>query len=371
MGRPPHHPPRVAIAHDYLTQRGGAERVVLAMARAFPQAPIYTTLYEPDGTFAEFRRHDVRTSWLNSVRPLRRDHRQALPLLPAASSTVRIDADVVLASSSGWAHGFRTAGRKVVYCHNPARWLYQAEQYLGADASRAKRTVLRVLDRPLRRWDSAAAATADVYLANSTVVRDRVQRTYGLVAEVLHPPAGVDAGGTQEPVASVRPWAEDGAGFLLVVSRLLPYKNVDEVIRAVESGSERLVVVGRGPERERLSMLAGPRVQLLEGLPDEQMRWLYAHARALVAPSHEDFGLTPIEAGSFGTPVVALRDGGYLDTVAEGVSGVFFDDPTPESIREGLERLGEVGWDPEAVRQHAWTFSEERFVQRLREIVLS
>ena len=145
--------PSVAIAHDYLTQRGGAERVVLVLAEAFPDAPISTTLYDPDGTFPEFRGRDIRTSWGNRIGWLRRHHRAALPLLPWMSNTLRVDADVVIASSSGWAHGFPTDGRRVVYCYSPARWLYQPEVYLGADAHPAVRLMLRLLGPAHRRWD--------------------------------------------------------------------------------------------------------------------------------------------------------------------------------------------------------------------------
>ena len=123
--------PRIAIAHDYLTQRGGAERVVLSMARAFPESPIYTTLYEPELTYPEFTDLDIRVSRLNAIGVLRRNHRLALPVLSLASSMINIDADIVVVSSSGWAHGFSTRGRKLVYCHSPARWLYQRETYLG------------------------------------------------------------------------------------------------------------------------------------------------------------------------------------------------------------------------------------------------
>ena len=182
--------PSVAIAHDYLTQRGGAERVVLSLMRAFPGAPVHTTLYEPDGTYPEFADADVRTSPLNRFGALRRDHRLALPLLAPASSWTRIEADVVVASSSGWAHGFRTSGRTVVYCHNPARWLYQTVEYLGGSPWRSPFGAPVMALRPaLRRWDRRAAARVDVYVANSRVVQRRIADTYGREAELLPPPA--------------------------------------------------------------------------------------------------------------------------------------------------------------------------------------
>ena len=161
---------RVALVHDYLTQRGGAERVVLALAAAFPGAPLYTSLYDPAGTFPSFSDLDVRTLPLDRVAPLRAHHRLALPVLAPAFSRLHVDAEVAICSSSGWAHGARVSGRKVVYCHTPARWLYQSDRYL-AGRSRAPPRPCRMLAPPLRRWDHRAAASAHRYLVNSNAVR--------------------------------------------------------------------------------------------------------------------------------------------------------------------------------------------------------
>jgi glycosyltransferase involved in cell wall biosynthesis len=360
--------PRVAIAHDYLTQRGGAERVVLAMLRAFPDATIYTTLYDPEGTYPEFREARIVTSPLNRSAFLRGHHRAALPFMPYAASRLRVDADVVVSSSSGWAHGFPTSGRKLVYCHAPARWLYQSETYLGSQAAAsAKARVLGLLTPWLRRWDRCAAATADRYVVNSTVVRGHVRAAYGIDAPVLPPPFGVEASGEQTPVAALLDWEDDG--FHLVVSRLLPYKNVDQVIEAFRDLPERLVIVGRGPLEDELRAVLPVNARLVGGLSDDELRWVYAHARALVAPSIEDFGLTPLEGAAFGRPTLALRAGGYLDTIAEGVSGAFFDRPTAADIRAAVETNRGRAWDEDAIRRHADTFSETRFREQLFEEV--
>jgi len=295
--------PRVAIVHDYLTQRGGAERVVLAMARAFPGAVIHTSLYEPSQTFPEFADLEVRTTPLNRVTALRRDHRRALPLLAPTFARYRVDADVVLCSSSGWAHGVRSAGRKVVYCYTPARWLYQADRYLAHSNGFAKAALL-ALHAPLLRWDRRAADSADDYLTSSHAVRERIAEIYGREADVIPPPYAADPEGPREPVDGVEP------GFWLLVARLLPYKNVDVALQAFSRLPERrLVIVGRGPDAERLRRLAGPEVTFLEAVSDAQLRWLYAACTGLVAISHEDYGLTPLEAAAFGKPTVALRWG--------------------------------------------------------------
>lgn len=360
---------RIALAHDYVTQRGGAERVVLAMMRAFPEATLHTLLFDPDTTYPEFAELADRivVSPLNRVGPLRRSHRASLPFLPLASDRMRIDADVVLASSSGWAHGFDVTGRLVVYCHAPARWLYQTEDYLG-EASRwsPARLGITALAPGLRRWDQKRSRRADLYLANSQVVRTRIRETYGREAEVLPPPYGVDTAGAQEPVRALDGWSD----YHLVVSRLLPYKNVDAVLDAFAGlPDERLVVVGAGPERERLLTRLPANARMVQDLSDAQLRWVYAHSVALVAPSLEDFGLTPLEAAAFGKPTIALEAGGYLDTVDPAVNGVFFPDPRPDAIAAAVRAACSRTWGADTVAAHAARFGEGRFAQRLREIV--
>ena len=354
---------QLAIVHDYLTQRGGAERVVLSMARAFPAASIHTSLYEPDATFAEFADLDVHTMAINRVARLRRDHRLALPLLAPSFSTTRINADVVLCSSSGWAHGVRTDGRKIVYCHAPARWLYQQDRYL-AEAGRGTRLAVKALAPALRRWDRRAARSADRYLANSERTRQLIGETYGIDAEVVHPPHGVDVDGAQTPVNGIEP------GYFLCVSRLLPYKNVDAVIAAFgRRPGQRLVIVGRGPDADRLHAAAGPTVTFVDFASDDELRWLYAHARALVGASYEDFGLTPIEAAAFGTPSIVLRFGGYLETVVDGETGVFFETLDPTVIALAIDQLEPAQLSPTSIRAHAARFHEDMFATTLRRVI--
>ena len=355
----------VAIAHDYLTQRGGAERVVLALSRAYPEAPIYTTLYNPDTTYPDFRERKIIPSGINKWPGLRSDHRRALPVLAPASSGIRIDADVTIASSSGWAHGFYTTGKLLVYCHNPARWLYQREDYLGdAGPLSLKRLAVTALGPALRGWDREAAKQADRYLANSTVVRQRILSAYGITAPVLFPPPGLSTEGEEHPNPELEEWAGDG--FWLVVSRLLPYKNVDVAIEAFRGTDQRLVVVGNGPERDSLLAAAPPNVRIVSDVPDGELRWIYSHAKGLLAPSHEDFGLTPLEANARGLPVVALRAGGYLDTVDDGLSGIFFKEVTAEAIRAAVQEASSRTWDAEAIQAHAATFDEPSFIEKIR-----
>jgi glycosyltransferase involved in cell wall biosynthesis len=367
----------VALAHDYLTQRGGAERVAAIMAEAFPGAPLYTTLYEPTTTFADFTELDVRASAANRIALFRRYHRLAFPVLAPLIANMRIDAGVLLVSSSGWAHGIRCTGRTVVYCHAPARWLYQKDRYLGpaiglGATSQLRRTAasaaVAVLGGPLSSWDRRRALAADRYLVNSTVVQEAVRQAYGIEAEVLPPPPAMLPGGAVEPAAGVeRP-------FLLCVARLLPYKNLAEVILAAKRLNDLdldLVVVGSGPDRERLIDLVGGdrRIHLLGSVSDATLRWLYRDSVALIAASYEDYGLSPLEAASFGKPTVALHAGGYLDTVDQSINGVFFDLPEPGEIARAIKELKYRTWDAAAITRHAELFGKQHFVDRLRAVV--
>ncbi len=356
-------PRPLALVHDYLTQQGGAERVVLALATAYPGAPLYTSLYDPRGTFPGFAGHQINTLPLDRVGILRHHHRLALPLLAPAFSRLRVDAEVALCSSSGWAHGARVSGRKVVYCHTPARWLYQSDRYL-AGSSRPSAAVLAALTPALRRWDRRAAASADRYLVNSNAVRARVADLYGIEADVVPPPVDIETDGPRGAPADLEP------GFLLCVSRLLAYKNVGAVTEAFSRlPDRRLVVVGTGPEAERIAAAAPANVTLLGRVDDAGLRWLYASCLGLVAASYEDFGLTPIEAAAFGRPTAALRWGGFLDTIEEGTTGVFFDEATPTAIATAVRRLAAGTWDAGAMAAHARRFSSARFLARIEEVL--
>jgi glycosyltransferase involved in cell wall biosynthesis len=350
---------RVAIVHDYLTQRGGAERVVLALADAFPGARLVTSVYAPRATYPEFANAGVETilpGWLPFVA---RNHRVAFPVLGPAFAQHRIrDADVVICSSSGWAHGVATDAPKVVYCHTPARWLYARDDYL-LGYPLPIRVAVHTAAVPLRRWDGRVAAAAARYVANSSVVRDRIKTAYGLDAEVVHPPMTLDPAGPQRAV-------EVGDGpFLLTVARGRAYKNSSVVEDAAVAAGVRLVVVG-APRRARK-----PGVTHVGTVDDEQLRWLYTNCRALVAAAYEDFGLTPVEAMAFGKPVLALRAGGYLDSMVDGVTGRFFERAEATSLAEALRSFDVSAFDADVIRQRAASFSQQRFAERLREIVAS
>jgi glycosyltransferase involved in cell wall biosynthesis len=352
--------PRIIVAHDYFTQRGGAERVALELADQLHAERILTAVYRPELTFDRAREFDVRELQSRLLKPFGSDPRRALPVLAGVwSSQEPIEADAVVCSSSGWAHGLPVAAgtRKIVYCHNPARWLYQSDDYTGSTGF-AARAAIAVFGPRLRRWDAAAAHSADTYVANSTSVAARIREVYGIDAEVVHPPVSVDIDGPQEPVPGVAP------GFFLTVARPRGYKGT-EVLRDAfaRMPRERLVVAGA----EVPAPVPG-NVSALGFVPEAQLRWLYANARALVSVSHEDFGLTPVEANAFGTPALVLRAGGFLDSTAEGVSGSFIEHDTPGSVIEAVTDF-EDDFDRAAIRTHAAGFSPAVFGARMRQII--
>jgi glycosyltransferase involved in cell wall biosynthesis len=364
---------KVAIVHDYLTQRGGAERVVLSLHRTFPEAPIFTSVYAPERTFPEFRTADVRVSYLQHLPLSRRAFRAYLPLYPSAFESLSLRGfDAVISSSSGWAHGVKTGTAfHVCYCHTPARWLYDQTAYLeqggplpqltsGPLRSRLSGRALSVALAPVLTWlesrDRRVASEVDLYIANSSVVQARIRERYGRRATVIHPPVALGSD-------ALVPLPEEG--FYLVVARLLPYKRVDLAIRACNRKGARLVVAGEGPARPALERLAGPTVTFVGRASDQQLRDLYVGSRALLQCGSEDFGIAPLEANAAGRPVVALGAGGAVETVVDGETGILFAEQTESSVLEALDRLEAASWDPKDLRSHAERFGEARFAEQI------
>jgi glycosyltransferase involved in cell wall biosynthesis len=348
----------VAIVHDYLNQRGGAERVVLEMAKMWPQAPIYTSLYRPDSTFAEFAKHDIRTSVLNRL-PVDGTFRSLFPLYPAAMRSLgTIDADVVLSSSSGWAHGVRTSERAfhAVYCHTPARWLWGGEYGPGLH----KRRILRPLMEAVRSWDCRAARRPDLYVANSFEVSGRIRRIYQRDAPVVYPPVNVK-----------RFVPRDRGERLLVVSRLMAYKRIDLAVDAATRLGIGLDVVGSGSALEDLRRRAGPQVKFHGQLDDASVVQLFETCSAFCFPGREDFGIAPVEAQAAGKPVIAFGGGGALETVDDGVSGILFTRQDVDSMVDAIRRCDELQTRPEHLGALANRFSPGAFRRRLTETLVA
>lgn len=349
----------VALVHDYLNQRGGAERVVVSLSDLWPEAPIYTSLYRPQSTHPEFLGRDVRTTFLDRL-PVDQGFRNLLPLYPAAFRSIGpLDADVVIASSSGWGHLAPTTPRTlhVVYCHNPARWLYGA-LHLRRDADSAgsaRERALASVGSVLRRIDRHAAERADVYIANSENVRRRIQATYGIDAAVIYPPVDVSR-------LTPTPRGER----LLVITRLLPYKRVDLIVQTANELGIGLDVVGTGVQLAELQELAGPNVRFHGALPDAELDRLLESCRAVCVMGEEDFGIVAVEAQAAGKPVVAFGRGGSLESVVDGWSGAFFTEKSVEAVGAAILRCDAIATPPDAIASRVRTlFSTETFATNL------
>lgn len=345
---------RTVVAHDYLTQRGGAERVAMALSQTFGDAPLVTSVYEPSSTFDFFETQAIDVLWLNAVQAFRRDPRRAFPFLAQAFSNYRVtDADLIVCSTSGWAHGIGGEAPRLVYCYTPARWLYQQQDFL-LDQGLSKRLFLRATATHLRSWDLKAAHRASMYIATSSVIADRIYRAYNIEARVIPPPVTIRTDLPQQPIPGLQP------GFLLTVGRPRGYKNLAPLIAAMEDRpDDHLVIIG--------SRYNGPRVRGLGFVTEAELRWLYTNCIALLTVSFEDFGLTPLEANAFGKPVVALRHGGFLDTVIEGHTGLYVDNPEPRDILVALHRLESHQFQPNALREHAKRYALQTFTSRIQD----
>lgn len=348
---------RLALVHESLTALGGAERVLAELVAAFPEAPIYTLETLVEAPFLLGR--TLRTSFLNRLPRALRRRRLHLPLLPIAPETFDLSHyDVVVSSASAFSKGIvtRPGTLHICYCHSPTRFLWDAYHRVMEEfpSGTMRRGAFQLLLHGLRLWDRAAARRVDLFLANSETTRARIQKYYGRDATVIPPPL---------PPQFVADDAEHPREYFLFVGRLSPYKHASVVLETFNKLELPLVVVGEGREAKKLHQLHGPRVSFRGFVPDQELAALYAGARAVIFPSDDDFGLVPIEAMAQGTPVLALRSGGATETVVEGVTGEFFDEPIEELLADCVRRFleKERSYNREALRAHAARFSSERF----------
>jgi len=355
--------PRVAFVQDHLVQRGGAERGLLSMLKAAPDALVVTPFYEPSACYPEFREIPMQTSLLNRVRPIRTRHRLTLPVLPLVMSRMHVEADVVICGTSGWAQGVRTSGRKVLYFYALTRWLYEQEAYLKG-AGLGRRAAAHGLAPLLERWDRRTVATGDRFITEGSVMKRRLHEIYGIDAEVIPLPNTLDPKDARTPIEGLEP------GFFLCASRLMPYKNVDVLVDAfAQLPDERLAVAGDGPLFDPLVERATSNVTFLGRCDDDTLRWLYSACEAVITAAVEPFGLTPVEGASFAKPTVAVRDGGFVDTVIDGVTGVHFPAAVPGEVRAAVERFRQLHFDESAILRHAQQYDEKTFVERITAVI--
>lgn len=346
---------KIALVHDYFVQLGGAERVAEAMHDCFPSAPMYTTVATKKGLPSGLRGADIRTSSLQRLPSIERHFRHYFMLYPFAIENFDLSSyDLIFSSSSGYAKGVRRRRNAihVCYCHTPMRWVWRYDDYVARERfGGLSRAMLPMALWGLKKWDLRASKQPNYYIANSRVVADRIKKVYGREAFVIPPPIDVDR---FQPSKEV----ED---YYLILSRLMPYKRIDLAIEACNRMNRRLVIIGDGPDRERLEKLAGPQTEFLGRLPDRLVNYYTSRCRALVFPGEEDFGMAPLEVNAAGRPVIAYRAGGAIETVEENLTGIFFDRPDSDSLCTAIENFESRSWDQTTLRQHAERFDRAVF----------
>ncbi|MBI2484675.1 glycosyltransferase [Candidatus Uhrbacteria bacterium] len=355
---------RLALVHDHLNQLGGAEEVLHVLHKMWPAAPLFVLIFDRKKMGGWFDHADVRLSFLSHLPFAHRLFQWYLPLMPAATEHYPLaNFDVVVSSSSAFAKGIITKPHTlhICYCHTPTRYLWSdSREYVSElRVPFVIKWCLPPLLSLLRLWDRAAAERVDIFVANSQTVAGRIKKYYGRESTVIHPPVDVSR-------FSVSKGEKD---YFLTGGRLVAYKRFDVVVDACTRTGFPLKVFGTGPVEAELRRRAGPSVEFLGRVSNEEQARLYQGARAFIHPQEEDFGITPVEAMASGCPVIAFRRGGAVETIREGVTGTFFDEQTWERLASTIIEFHEDVFDPETVRAHALQYSKETFEREFRALV--
>ncbi len=356
---------KVALVHDYLNQMGGAERVVMAFHEIFPDAPVYTSIYDPQRVDPAFQKMDIRTSFMQKLPLVTRHHQPYLPFYPFAMENLDLRGyDLVLSSSSAFGKGVITRPETlhICYCHTPMRWCWNYDEYVEREhLGKVARSVLPLMITGLRIWDQTSAMRVDHFIANSPVVAERIRKYYRREAAYIPPP--VDASRFPFDPAIV---PDD---YFLILSRLVPYKRIDLAIQACNQLQLPLVIIGGGRDLDRLKQMAGPTIRFMGRLSDEEVIHYITHCRAFLFPGEEDFGITPLEAQACGRPVIAYGAGGALASIIDGITGRFFEEQTVESLTNVLATFDERLFDSNVIRSHALEFDMPLFRRRILQFV--
>ena len=356
---------RVAIIHYWLVGMRGGERVLEAICARYPDADIYTHVYDPAATSAKIRRHRIHTTFINKLPWARHAYQMYLPLMPHALELLDLSGyDLVISSESGPAKGIVTHPNTlhVCYCHSPMRYLWDQYHTYHAQAGLLKRLFMSVTIPFLRAWDLGTASRVDHFIANSSFIAQRIQKIYRRTARVVFPPVDINA---------FMPTPQPRDDYYLAVGQFVPYKRMDLAVEALTRMGKRLVVVGSGSEEGRLRQIAGDTVTFRQGLSDAALAELYQNCSALIFSGEEDFGIIPLEAMACGRPVVAYGAGGALDTVLDGHTGILFAHQTVQHLTDAIARFEAMKdrFDPATIRRHAETFSGEVFAKEFALVI--
>ena len=355
---------KVAIVHYWLISMRGGEKVVEALCQLFPDATIFTHVYNPSAISETIKKHRIHTTFIHKLPGAIRHYQCYLPLMPIALEQLNLkNYDLVISSESGPAKGIVIPPETlhVCYCHTPMRYVWPMYHDYQETAGWLKRILMPPVIHYLRMWDLTSAWRVDQFITNSAYVARRVMRYYRRESEVIPPPVDTDAFSP----SNVR------GDFYLMVGELVPYKRVDVAVEAFNRLGKRLIIIGHGGQLERLRKAAAPNITFLGRQPFSVLREHYASCRALIFPGEEDFGIVPVEAMASGRPVIAFKGGGALETVVDGVTGLFFDEQTPESLVEAVERyeLIEAKFSSNRIVQHAEKFNRQKFKEGMRRVI--
>jgi glycosyltransferase involved in cell wall biosynthesis len=355
---------KLAIVHDWLNQIGGAEDVLATLMGMHPDSPLYTSIYWREKMPQAWQNWDIRPLWIDHLPYIHQKHQVFFPFYPLAWQGLNLSAwDVVLSNKSGFCHGFQhdETTLHICYCLAPTRYVWQFDEYMNREqVAWPLRLALRPLIAYLKRWDYRAAQRVHHFIAISTEIQARIRHYYQRDSVIIYPPVDVES--RFAPVAK----PDD---YFLSLGRLIPYKRVDLAVEACTRLGLPLKVAGKGRDMERLQAMAGPSVEFLGFVPDEDLPELFARARAFIFPGLEDFGITPVQAQAAGRPVIAYRGGGALDTVIEGKTGVFFREQTVESLMQALTAFNETQYKPEECRANALRFDTRIFQRQITDFV--
>jgi len=360
---------KIALVYDRVNKWGGAERILLALHKIWPQAPLYTSVYDRAGAFWA-KDFDVRTSFLQNF-PLARSNHEFYPwLMPLAFESFNFDEyDIVISITSEAAKGIITKPQTlhICYCLTPTRYLWSG--YKEYFKNSIQRLAASCLVNYLRKWDKIACQRPDYYFAISKTVQERIKKYYNKESEVIYPPIDINKFQIPRPSGRQANFKFQNSKYFLVVSRLVSYKRIDIAIEAFNKLGWNLKIVGTGRELGRLRKMARKNIEFLGQLTEEQLISYYQNCQAVIFPQEEDFGLVPLEAQACGKPVIAYKGGGVLETVKENVTGEFFYPQSPEALIEKLKDFREEKFSSFECRRQAERFSLENFLENFKKLV--
>ncbi len=355
---------KVAIVHYWLLSMRGGEKVLEALSEIYPDADIFTLVYDPDAIKGRLKNHKITTSFLQKIPGSKKHYQMLLPLMPLALESMDLTGyDLIISSESGPAKGIipKPDALHVCYCHSPMRYIWDHYFFYHASAGFMKRLFMPVIASWLRQWDVSTSARVDCFVANSRHIANRVQRYYRRDAVVIHPPVAVDEFAICDTVDD----------FYLCAGQLVGYKRVDLAVEAFTKMNKKLVVIGTGEEMASLKSKAGPTITFLDHQPFASLKSHMARCKALIFPGEEDFGIVPVEVMASGRPVLAYGRGGAMDTVIEGVSGMLFAEQSVEALIDCVERFEqtEERFIPSRIRAHSLRFSKQAFKEKISQLI--